>query len=164
MFASLCAAGQEPAGVYRQIIAAARAYELLDDPFVLVASQWQDFQHPRGKDGTFIQTDSAVNVYASETDSITDRTAPVRRAKIEKLTPQGAVVSYSSPDGADLEPDPAAGFPDVIPVNQLAGKVAAAPVPIARLPLADGSVPKTADVTDTLSADKTPESAGHPRK
>lgn len=106
---------------------------MLHHPTVLTASKWQDWLHPRGKDGRFIEKDSFVNVFADPNAPLNDRTAVRRRARVTTFTPDGAVVQYQDLDGNPVEPDAAAGFPDVIPVQALAKKVSTAPQAIAHL-------------------------------
>lgn len=126
--------------MYQALIAAARVNGMLHDLAVLTASKWQDWLHPRGKDGRFIEKQSFVNVFASENALLNDRTAVRRRAKIVDLRPEGAYVTYY--DAVNLDPDgkptvlPAddeAGFPELIPVEKLSTKVATAPKEIAHL-------------------------------
>lgn len=140
VFSGLVAAGhQPPQGMFVAIIAAARVMGLLQDPAVLAAGKWQDWLHPRGKDGKFIVKDSWVNIFANPHSSMDDPHADRRRAQITQLTPDGAFVKYvdatkvvnGKPE--ELAPDPDNGFPELIPVSQLAGKVATAPQPIAWL-------------------------------
>lgn len=100
---------------------------------MLTASKWQDWLHPRGKDGRFIEKGKFVNVFANPNALLSDKTAVRRRARINELRPEGAYVSYQDIHGAPLEPDPAAGFPDLIPVGDLSKKVSTAPQAIAHL-------------------------------
>ena len=116
---------------------------------MITASQWQDWLHPRGLDGKFIVKDSWVNVFGSTDARLNDPEAPRMRAKINRLTPQGAHVTYydaihPSPDGkprqltqAEVGPQ----YPTVIPVNQLKDRVATAPQPKAKLPHGAPTVP-----------------------
>lgn len=119
--------------MFQALIAAARVSGLLDDPYVLTAASWQDWLHPRGKDGRFIEKGSFVNIFASPTALLGDRTAVRRRAKIIELRPEGATVAYQDMDGNPIQPDFAAGFPDLIPVSQLSKKVSTAPQAVAHL-------------------------------
>lgn len=131
--------------MYPALIAAARVNGLLHDPAVLIASKWQDWLHPRGKDGRFIEKSTPnnphfVNVFANENALLSDRTAVRRRASIVDLRPEGAYVTYYDPTDLDetgkpavLPPDDEAGFPALIPVDQLSTKVATAPREIAHL-------------------------------
>jgi len=142
LFSGLVAAGHRPGRFeFAAIVAAARVSGLLQDPDVLTASRWQDWLHPRGKDGQFIVKDSWVNVFGDgELGRLNDPHARRRRAKIDRLTPQGAYVTYFDAvnPGADGKPqhipdDEAAGYPSIIPVDQLADKIATAPQPKAHL-------------------------------
>lgn len=127
-------AGQTPPdGMFQALIAAARVSGMLDDPYVLTAATWQDWLHPRGKDGRFIEKGKYVNIFASSNALLNDRTAVRRRAQIVELRPTGAFVSYQDIHGDPLPPDPEAGFPDEIPVDQLSKKVSTAPQAIAHL-------------------------------
>jgi hypothetical protein len=83
----------------------------MQDPYVLTAAKWQDWLHPRGKDGRFIEKGKFVNIFADPNALLTDRTADRRRAKIDELRPEGAIVSYQDIHGNPLDPDPAAGYP-----------------------------------------------------
>jgi len=100
---------------------------------VLTAAKWQDWLHPRGKDGRFIEKGSFVNIFADPNAWTGDRTAVRRRAKIVELRPEGAYVAYQDTEGKPLDPDPSSGFPDLIPVDQLGQKVSTAPQAIAHL-------------------------------
>jgi chloramphenicol 3-O-phosphotransferase len=119
--------------MFRALICAARVSGLMQDPSVLIAATWQDWLHPRGKDGRFIEKGKFVNVFASPNALLGDRTAVRRRAKIVELRPEGAYVSYQDIHGDPLPPDVGAGFPDLIPVDQLSQKVSTAPQAIAHL-------------------------------
>jgi chloramphenicol 3-O-phosphotransferase len=119
--------------MFQALIAAARVSGLMDDPYVLTASKWQDWLHPRGKDGRFIEKGKFVNIFASPNALLTDRTADRRRARIVELRPEGAFVSYQDIHGKPIDADPEAGFPDLIPVDQLSQKVSTAPQAIAHL-------------------------------
>jgi hypothetical protein len=138
--------------MYQALIAAARVNGMLHDPSVLTASKWQDWLHPRGKDGRFIEKASAVNIFASENALLSDRTAVRRRAKITDLRPEGAYVTYYDATNLDengkptvLPPDDAAGFPALIPVDQLSTKVATAPKEIAHLQPGESAATEVAD-------------------
>jgi hypothetical protein len=149
LFTALCESGQPPPeGMYRALIAAARVSGLLHDPAVLTASKWQDWLHPRGKDGRFIEKLSFVNVFASENALISDRTADRRRAKIVDLRPEGAYVTYQDINGDPLAPDDAAGYPQLIPVDQLSTKVSTAPKAIAHLQPGESAAKEVADVLE----------------
>ncbi|WP_331025636.1 zeta toxin family protein [Longimicrobium sp.] len=100
---------------------------------MLTAAKWQDWLHPRGKDGRFIEKQSFVNVFASENALLSDRTAVRRRAKISDLRPEGAYVAYQDVEGNPIPSDDAAGFPALIPVEQLSTKVSTAPKALAHL-------------------------------
>jgi len=119
--------------MFRHLVAAARALEMLVDESMLAAARWQDWLHPRGKDGRFIEVSSLVNIFADGNDLLTDKTAVRRRAKIRELRPEGAYVVYQGPDGKVIEPDPSAGFPDLIPAAELGDKVSSAPKAVAHL-------------------------------
>jgi hypothetical protein len=119
--------------MFRTIISAARVRGLLQDPAVLTAAKWQDWLHPRGKDGRFIEKGAFVNVFASPTAMVGDRTADRRRARISELRPEGAYVAYQDMDGNPLPADAGAGYPDMIPVDDLSTKVSTAPQAIAHL-------------------------------
>jgi len=142
LFSDLVAAGHRPGRFeFASIVAAARVTGLLQDPAVLTASRWQDWLHPRGKDGKFIVKESWVNVFGDGANGrLDDPHARRRRAKITRLTPQGAYVSYFDaihPDAngkpTPITVDEAAGYPGIIPVDQLADKIATAPQPKAHL-------------------------------
>jgi Zeta toxin len=141
--------------MYQALIAAARVSGLLHDPAVLTAAKWQDWLHPRGKDGRFIEKNSFVNVFASENALISDRTAVRRRAKIVDLRPEGAYVAYYDMSQVDdngnplvLEPDDAAGFPEMIPVDQLGTKVSTAPKEIAHLQPGESAAKEVKDALE----------------
>jgi chloramphenicol 3-O-phosphotransferase len=119
--------------MFQAIVAAARVSGLMQDPYVLTAAKWQDWLHPRGKDGRFIEKGKFVNIFADPHALLTDRTADRRRAKIDELRPEGAIVSYRDIHGNLMDPDPAAGYPYLIPVDQLSQKVSTAPQAIAHL-------------------------------
>jgi chloramphenicol 3-O-phosphotransferase len=119
--------------MFRALIAAARVSGMLQDPAVLTASKWQDWLHPRGKDGRFIEKGKFVNVFANPNALLADKTAVRRRARINELRPEGAYVSYQDINGHPLPPDPDAGFPDMIPVSDLSQKISTAPQAIAQL-------------------------------
>jgi len=147
LFSDLVAAGHRPPrGMFASIVAGARVSGLLQDPAVLTASRWQDWLHPRGKDGQFIVKDTWVNVFGDgDLGRLNDPHARRRRAKIDRLTPQGAYVSYfdavhPGPDGKPqhVPEDEAAGYPSIIPVDQLGDKIATAPQPKAHLDPATG--------------------------
>jgi hypothetical protein len=89
------------------LIAAARVSGMLHDPYVLTASKWQDWLHPRGKDGRFIEKGKFVNIFANPNALLNDRTADRRRARITELRPEGAFVSYQDIHGNPLPPTPA---------------------------------------------------------
>jgi Zeta toxin len=141
--------------MYQAIVAAARVSGLLHDPAVLTAAKWQDWLHPRGKDGRFIEKNSFVNVFASENALLTDRTAVRRRAKIVDLRPEGAYVAYYDMTREDengepilLEPDDEAGFPEMIPVDQLGTKVSTAPKEIAHLQPGESAAKEVKDALE----------------
>jgi hypothetical protein len=67
--------------MFRALIAAARVSGMLQDPAVLTASKWQDWLHPRGKDGRFIEKGKFVNVFANPNALLADKTAVRRRAR-----------------------------------------------------------------------------------
>ena len=141
LFSGLVSSGHTPpVGMFRALIAAARGFGMMSDPAVLAAGKWQDWLHPRGKDGRFIEKDAFVNIFADEHALLSDRGANRRRAKINTLRPEGAHVTYydmlnPNPDGSlkKLPADPAAGYPETIPVEQLSTKVAMAPKAVAQL-------------------------------
>lgn len=141
LFSGLVSSGHTPpVGMFRALISAARGFGMMTDPTVLAAGKWQDWLHPRGKDGRFIEKDAFVNIFGDEHALLSDRSAVRRRAKINTLRPEGAHVTYydmlnPNPDGSlkKLPADPAAGFPETIPVEQLSTKVAMAPKAVAQL-------------------------------
>jgi hypothetical protein len=147
-FSGIVAAGHRPPdGMFCAIIAAARVSGLLHDPAVLTAAKWQDWLHPRGKDGRFIIKDSFVNVFADDTELLINRHADRRRAKITELRPEGAYVTYYDINHQQIAADPARGYPAMIPVDELSTKVASAPQAIAHLQ-PDQSVAK--EIADAL--------------
>jgi hypothetical protein len=144
--------------MYPAIISAARVRGMLDDPAVLTASKWQDWLHPRGKDGRFIEKGAFVNVFADPNALLNDKSATRRRASITSLTPDGAVVAYQDIHGKPLDPDPGAGFPDLIPVDDLSKKVSTAPQAIAHLQPGESAAK---EVKDVLVPALTPEEYDH---
>jgi Zeta toxin len=140
--------------MYRSIVSAARVRGMLDDPAVLTAAKWQDWLHPRGKDGRFIEKGSFVNVFANPNALVNDKTAVRRRAKIVDLKPEGAIVAYQDINGKPLEADAAAGFPDMIEVDDLASKISTAPNAIAHLQPGESAAK---EVKDALAPALTPE-------
>lgn len=153
------ASGQlPPTGLFPAIIAAARVRGMLEDPAVLTASKWQDWLHPRGKDGRFIEKGSFVNVFANPNALLNDKSAVRRRASITTLSPEGAVVAYQDIHGKPIDPDPEHGFPDLIPVDQLASKISTAPQAIAHLQPNESAAK---EVKDALVPALTPEQYGH---
>jgi hypothetical protein len=146
LFSGMVAAGQlPPPGFFPALVAAARVRGMLEDPAVLTASKWQDWLHPRGKDGRFIEKESFVNVFANPNALLSDRTAVRRRGRINELRPEGAYVTYQDLDGNPLPADPDAGFPDLIPVDQLSTKVSTAPQAIAHLQPGESAAKEVSD-------------------
>jgi hypothetical protein len=128
---------------------------MLEDPAVLTASKWQDWLHPRGKDGRFIEKGAFVNVFADPNALLNDKSASRRRASITSLTPDGAVVAYQDIHGEPLDPDPANGFPDLIPVDDLSKKVSTAPQAIAHLQPSESAAKEVKDaLIPALSQDE----------
>lgn len=94
---------------------------------------WQSWLHPRGKDGRFIQSGSMINVFGDPGASIRDPYARRRRAKVERLSPDGIHVSYRDGQGNVMAADPMHGYPEVIPTEFSRRKISAAPTRVARL-------------------------------
>lgn len=115
-------------------------YGLFDDPDVLLAAKWQEWLHPRGLDGRFIEKLSMVDVFAQSGGKrmLSDPKANRRRARIKNLFPEGAEVDYYDPQGKPVPADAKAGYPKIIPLNQISKRVAAAPKAKARLTSVDG--------------------------
>jgi hypothetical protein len=120
---------------YPLLMAAARFHDLLDDPAVLVAGRWQEWLHPRGIDGRFIQKGGMVDVFAGKSDETTLRNpqADRRRAKITELFPQGVQVQYFDTNGKPIPADPKNGYPSNIPLDQVVTRISSAPNSRARL-------------------------------
>jgi len=133
-YVQLCINGDEPVGVFGSLMMQSREHRLLGHPAIIAAINWREWLHPRGKDGTFIEKFGLVNVFADKNAPITSRTADRRRGQITNLTPQGVHVAYVDQDGNAIPADPAAGFPDVIPVGDINDKVMMAPKSLATLP------------------------------
>lgn len=114
---------------------------------MLTAAKWQDWLHPRGKDGRFIEKGAFVNVFASPTALLNDKTADRRRGQITELRPEGAFVRYQDLHGNPLPPDPENGYPNQIPVDELSTKVSTAPQAIAHLQPGESAAK---EVTDAL--------------
>lgn len=141
--------------MYPAIIAAARVRGMLEDPAVLTAAKWQDWLHPRGKDGRFIEKGAFVNIFANPNALLNDKSALRRRARITDLRPEGAVVAYQDINGDAIEPDPEAGFPDLIPVDDLGSKISTAPKAIAHLQPGESAAKEAKDaLVPALSMDE----------
>jgi len=132
-YVQLCVNGTEPLGFFGSFIMRAREHRLLDHPAIIAAIDWRDWLHPRGKDGKFIEKFGMVNVF-SDPDSLPgDRSAARRRAQVVDLTPNGAKLEYVDALGNPKAADPAAGFPEIIPTQQIVDKLSDAPRAIAIL-------------------------------
>jgi hypothetical protein len=136
-YARLCASGIEPeAPFYSVVMAAARHYDMLEDPVVLTAARWQEWLHPRGIDGRFMESGSMVDIFPTGGDwsTIENAHAPRRRAQIKQLMPEGALVQYFDGAGNPVKPDGDNGYPSLIPLDMIRRKVSSAPNSKARLP------------------------------
>lgn len=116
-------------------MAAARWYDLLEDPDVLTAARWQDWLHPRGIDGRFIEKGGMVDVFGKPSGerALLDPRANRRRAKIKNLFPEGAILEYFDHDGNPMPADPANGYPTKIDLKDISKKISSAPNSRARL-------------------------------
>lgn len=94
----------------RSLIAAARRFELLNDPVIVAALDWRAWMHPRGRDGQFIKAAALIDIFRDVNASSTNKDR--RRARVSKLTPEGIQVTYA--DGKDDVP----GYPDLIPRSE----------------------------------------------
>jgi hypothetical protein len=133
----LCAAGDEPLGLFfPMIMASARYHGMLNDPAVLAAARWQEWLHPRGMDGRFIEVKAFVDVFrhGGGTDLLTEPHADRRRARVIGIFPEDIQVQYFDLHGDPLPADPADGYPTRIPQAQIKNKVSSAPNSTARLP------------------------------
>jgi hypothetical protein len=79
---------------------------MLQDPAVLTASKWQDWLHPRGKDGQFIVKDTWVNVFGDGPGAAQRPARPAPPRQDHRLTPQGAYVTYFDATPARQPQDP----------------------------------------------------------
>jgi Zeta toxin len=134
-YALLCRSRREPAGrFYPVLMAAARFHDMLDHPAVLTAARWQEWLHPRGMDGRFIEKFSMVDIFSKDGDQSTlnDPKAQRRRAKIMELTPQGANVQYYD-QGKPIAADPKGGYPSLISLADIPKRISSAPNSRARL-------------------------------
>jgi Zeta toxin len=116
-------------------MAAARAYNMLDDPTVLTAARWQDWLHPRGMDGRFIEKFSMVDVFGKPGGerTLADPKANRRRARITDLFPEGATVEYFDTQGNPAPADSGNGYPAYIKLDEISKKISSAPNSKARL-------------------------------
>lgn len=120
---------------YPVMMAAARFHGMLDHNDVLTAARWQEWLHPRGMDGRFIEKFSMVDIFAKPGDrkTLNDPKANRRRAKIMELTPQGANVQYYD-GGKPVPSDPKNGYPSYIPLADIPKRISSAPNSQARIP------------------------------
>lgn len=147
--------GDESSGPdFTEVVAAARAADGLHHPLVILAANWKAWLHPRGKDGRWLEKLSMVDIFSSSKSRLNDPKAIKRRAKIMDLTERGARVAYYSPTGQSLRPDPDAGFPDVIPADEIYTKVAKAQKPVARLDF-DKTVSELGELVSDWSDEET---------
>lgn len=116
-------------------MAAARWLNLLDDPTVLTAARWQDWLHPRGMDGRFIEKFSMVDVFGTPGGerTLADPKANRRRARITDLFPEGATVEYFDNQGNPMPADSGNGYPSYIKSEDIHKKISSAPDSKARL-------------------------------
>lgn len=110
--AKLAAASYERIKKARALLRAQRA-SVVGGGSLLAAFAWDEWKHPRGRDGKFIEKGGIVNVLANAADDFGKKLE--MRGKVTDLTPQGPEITYRD------------GSTEQIPLADVTKRVTAAP-------------------------------------